>query len=132
MTMRLAVLAFLLGAPVSASAASGLYTAQQAAAGAVFYAQDCAACHGTMLQGITGPGLVGQEFASPADHYTIGIVFNNVWQGTPAGAPDSLSKTTYVDIMAFLMARNGLPAGTVALTYQGASISQAPFYSMMK
>ncbi len=121
-----------LAAPHAAMAAPALYSARQAAAGAVLYAQHCAACHGARLQGLTGPGLVGQDFASKSDHYTLGIVFTNVWQGTPAGAPDSLSKSTYVDIMAYIMAQNGLPAGNTALTYNGASVSTAPFYSLVK
>jgi mono/diheme cytochrome c family protein len=119
-------------APLPAVAAPALFTAAQAASGAATYGRDCASCHGTALQGVTGPALVGQAFASAADHYTVALVFNNIWQGTPAGAPDSLSQTEYVDIMAYIMARNGLPAGMVALTYRGAAASGAPFYSLVK
>jgi hypothetical protein len=60
------------------------------------------------------------------------LVFNNIWEGTPAGAPDSLSKTEYVDIMAYIMARNGLPAGRATLSYDGARGSTVPFYSLVK
>jgi len=130
--MRVAVTAAALLMAGPAVARPGLYSAPQAAAGAALYARDCAACHGADLRGITGPALVGQDFARPADHYTVGIVFNTIWQGTPAGAPDSLSKTTYLDIMAYIMARNGLPAGPSALTYRTAIDSDAPFYSLVK
>jgi mono/diheme cytochrome c family protein len=130
MILRLAALALLAAGP--AYAAPGPFTAAQAAAGRIEYDQACAACHGADLRGVTGPALIGDAFASKADGYTLGIVFNNVWEGTPAGAPDSLSKTAYVNIMAYLMARNGVLPGTAPLTFAGAAGSSAPFYTLVK
>ncbi len=109
-----------------------LFTAPQAAAGRSDYLSACSACHGAALQGVTGPSLVGQDFAAPADHYSLALVFTNLWEGTPAGAPDSLSKSEYVDIMAYLMARNGYPAGGTALTFAIAQSSRLPFISEVK
>jgi mono/diheme cytochrome c family protein len=109
-----------------------LFTAQQAATGRSDYLSACSACHGAALQGVTGPSLVGQDFAAPADHYSLSLVFTNLWEGTPAGAPDSLSKSEYVDIMAYLMARNGYPAGGSPLTFAIAQSSSLPFVSQVK
>jgi len=125
----LAVLAVL--APGCAVGAP-LYTAAQAAAGAGFYAADCAGCHGADLRGVSGPPLVGAAFAARGDGYTVGEVFNEVWEATPAGAPDSLSPGVYVDVMAYLLARNGYGAGDFPMTFAGASKSNVAFYSRVK
>jgi mono/diheme cytochrome c family protein len=129
---RVLVLFGLALAPLPAVGAPALFTAAQAVTGAGMYGQACAGCHGADLRGITGPALVGTEFAAAKDGYTVGLVFNNIWESTPAGAPDSLSKTEYVDIMAYIMARNGLSAGDAALTFAGASVSGVAFYSLVK
>jgi hypothetical protein len=81
---------------------------------------------------VSGPALVGPAFAARGDGYTVGEVFNEVWEGTPAGAPDSLSPGVYVDVMAYLLARNGYLPGLEALTFAGASASPVAFYSLVK
>jgi mono/diheme cytochrome c family protein len=120
------------GGAAPGGAALGPFTAAQAAAGQTQYNQACAACHGADLRGRTGPALIGDAFAAKSDGYTLAIVFNNVWEGTPAGAPDSLSRSGYVNIMAYLMARNGVAPGTAPLTFAGAAASTAPFYTLVK
>ncbi len=140
MMFRAAALALLAATPAIAApggaalggAALGPFTATQAATGQTQYNQACAACHGTDLRGLTGPALIGDAFAARSDGYTLAIVFNNVWEGTPAGAPNSLSRTAYVDIMAYLMARNGISPGPAPLTFAGAAASTAPFYTLVK
>jgi mono/diheme cytochrome c family protein len=107
----------------------GLYTDAQARHGRVVYLADCESCHGASLQGISGPKLVGRDFAAAADGFTVGLVFTNLWEGTPAGEPDSLSRTDYVDVMAYLMEANGYPAGKRALTFDEAGASKEAFVS---
>ncbi len=115
----------------AADAAPQLFTAAQVHAGQIQYGEACAGCHGADLRGITGPALIGQAFAKPADRYTLALIFNTIWQGTPAGAPDSLSKTEYVNITAYILSRNGFNAGTEMLTYKIASTSTAPIASLV-
>jgi mono/diheme cytochrome c family protein len=124
-------LAFLALLVPSGAVGAPLYTASQAVAGAGYYANSCDACHGGDLRGVSGPPLVGAAFAARGDGYTVGEVFNQVWEGTPAGAPDSLSPHVYVDVMAYLLARNGYAAGRAALTFAGASNSAVAFYSLV-
>ncbi len=114
-----------------AIAASPSFTAAQAATGHTQYGQACAACHGADLRGITGPALIGQAFAKPADHYTLALIFNTIWQGTPAGAPDSLSRSEYLNITAYILSRNGFAPGPTPLTYATATTSRAPIASQL-
>jgi mono/diheme cytochrome c family protein len=44
----------------------GLYTSQQAVAGAKAYATNCARCHGANLEGVSGPRLKGPDLTAPA------------------------------------------------------------------
>lgn len=122
------------GATATAGAANlpTLYTKAQAQAGHAAFEQHCAACHGKNLQGISGPALVGQSFASAANGYTVSAIFDELAQQMPAGAPGSLSKTTYADIMAFILEKNGYPAGRTALTYDAAQMSTAKLVSQVK
>lgn len=123
------LVAFGWGVAHCAAAAPALFTTAQAKAGQAAYGQYCASCHGADLRGITGPALVGPDFAKASDHYTLGLVFGGLVDTTPAGAPDSLSHGTYTLIMAYILAKNGYPAGAAALTFAGAKHSAAPFYA---
>lgn len=122
------------GATTTAAAANlpRLYTNAQAQAGHAAFEQHCATCHGKNLQGISAPALVGQSFASAANGYTVSAIFDELSQQMPAGAPGSLSKTTYADIMAFILKKNGYPAGTTRLTYDAAQMSTAKLVSQVK
>jgi len=124
-----AIVMIMVGAAAAAAQGPLLFTAAQAGQGAVDYGRYCASCHGGALQGLTGPKLVGQDFASAGDHYSLGLVFTNLWEGTPAGAPDSLSRTQYVDIMAFLLLKNGFAPGPEPLTFDSAAASKTAFAS---
>ncbi len=129
--MRAVILsgAIWLAAASAGQAAPALFTATQAVQGQADYGQYCASCHGADLHGITGPSLVGPEFAKASDHYTLGLLFGGLVDTTPAGAPDSLTHREYTNIMAYILAKNGYPAGPKILTFQGAKHSQVPFYA---
>jgi polar amino acid transport system substrate-binding protein len=44
----------------------------------------------------------------------------------PATQPGSLSHDDYTDIMAYVLAQNGFPAGSAALTFDAGTQSQVP------
>lgn len=112
-----------------AAAAPSLFAAAQARTGQAMYAQYCQSCHGAALQGIPGPALAGPDFARASDHYTLGLIFEGLTETTPAGAPASLTRTEYTDIMAYILAKNGYQSGPTRLTYQTALHSPAPFFA---
>ncbi len=109
-----------------------LYTASQATAGHATFEAHCSMCHGKNLQGISGPALIGQGFASAANNYTVAAIFDELSQQMPAGAPGSLSHKDYANIMAFILSKNGYPAGSTALTYAAAGASTAKLVSQVK
>ncbi|MCF3948708.1 cytochrome c [Acidiphilium sp. AL] len=119
-------------ATAHAAAPPALYTQAQATSGRADFETHCSMCHGKNLQGISGPALVGQNFAGPSNNYTVAAIFDELSQQMPAGAPGSLTKAQYTDIMAFILSKNGYPAGKTALTYDGAQSSTVKLVSRVK
>ncbi len=123
----------LLVSAVSSMAAPppAIYTAAQATAGAAVYAQNCAMCHGPALQGAAGPALVGQAFAAASHNYTVGAIFGEIAQQMPAGNPGSLTHDQYADVLAYILSKNGYPAGSTALDYNASLTSTVPLVSQV-
>lgn len=97
---------------------AGYYTKAQAAAGQAVFHRTCAICHGDALQGGVGPALTGKEFLSVSQFQQITAEYFYHFMSThmPLNAPGSLSKTQYLDIMAYFLEMNGYSAGPHALT----------------
>jgi nitrate/TMAO reductase-like tetraheme cytochrome c subunit len=90
---------------------AGWYTEEQAATGAKTYAQSCAPCHGANLEGGAGPALKG---ASWQQLYG-GAKLLTVW-GEIKGPMAQYAGTTFttqqsLDLLAYLLEQNSLPAG---------------------
>jgi mono/diheme cytochrome c family protein len=109
-----------------AGSVPAIYTAAQATAGLGKFLGNCGMCHGAKLQGISGPSLKGPNFASEKADFSVSDVFTIVSQNMPATNPGSLEHDDYVDIMAYILQQNGYPAGSTALTFDGASQSKVP------
>ncbi|MCB5944411.1 c-type cytochrome [Acidocella sp. KAb 2-4] len=129
----------MLGAALSAVAVAAqagtppaLYTTAQANAGAPVYTQNCAMCHGADLKGVAGPALIGPSFPAAGSAATIGSVFTVLAQQMPAGQPGSLSHDQYADLMAYILSKNGYPAGSTALDYTASLSSKTPLVSQVK
>lgn len=129
--MKTATAIVMLMAAGTAAAATppALYTAAQATAGAAAYAQNCAMCHGADLKGQAGPALMGPSFASSSSGYTIGSVFGEISQQMPVSAPGSLTAAQYTDIMAYILSKNGYPAGSAALNPAATATAATPLVS---
>lgn len=111
-------------ATAALAAPPALYTADQSKAGEDVFEQNCAMCHGEDLSGAAGPALVGQAFANAGNKYTIGSVFTEVAEQMPAGQPASLTHEQYEDVFAYILEKNGYPAGSTKLDYATASSSK--------
>ena len=98
-----------------APGASGRYTNAQAANGAKAYQKTCAGCHGAKLQGGMGPALVGRQFWLNYAGKKASTLWSDVHKTMPMSAPGSVSAKRSVDIMAFLLQKNGVPAGSTPL-----------------
>lgn len=106
------------GAPAAPS-----YTAVQARAGQTLFYEDCAECHGDLLEGNYGPALAGPDGNTQWE--TVQYVFTYMTGHMPVGNADGLSSQQYVDLMAFLLSRHHHAPGTQPLTAAAANASLA-------
>jgi S-disulfanyl-L-cysteine oxidoreductase SoxD len=104
-----------LGVCGATSSSEGWYTSQQATAGAKAYKKSCAGCHGATLQGGMGPALVGKPFWQAYGGRKVSSLWSSVHTEMPMMAPNSVPAANSVNIMAFLLQKNGVPAGATAL-----------------
>ena len=94
----------------------GVYTAAQAERGRSAYAQACASCHAEDLRGrSTAPSLVEESFLFLWSDMSMGDLFERTRMLMPSDRPNSLSRDTYADIIAFIAQKNGFPAGSAEL-----------------
>lgn len=99
----------------SASAAEGFYTDEQATTGHQAFNNHCAECHRPDLTGAMGPALIGTPFAQHWGGKTVEQLYQFEHQKMPATNPGSLPDEQIMAITAYILKRNGLPAGTAAL-----------------
>jgi alcohol dehydrogenase (cytochrome c) len=106
----------------------GGYTNAQAARGAAVYTQYCAVCHGANLQGEAGTPLMGRTFLQAYGAGTAAQLYDFLSRQMPLNAPGSLTQKQYLDVTAFILARNGLPPGEAPLS--SASLGQVRLSGM--
>jgi mono/diheme cytochrome c family protein len=97
------------------SGSDGWYTSAQAVNGAKAYQNACASCHGAKLQGGMAPALVGKQFWLTYGGKKVSTLWSDVHTQMPMSAPGSVSAKKSIDIMAFLLQKNGVPAGSTPL-----------------
>ena len=101
-------------AQAPASAAAGVYTAEQAKRGASLYGENCASCHGDTLAGNDPiPALSGANFQT--NWKSVGDLFDKTSTSMPAMAPGSLTGPQVADVLAYILSINKYPAGTTEL-----------------
>ena len=97
----------------------GAYTDAQAMRGENEYGANCARCHGADLDGGgAAPTLHTLDFVDRwrEDHLVTLFQFISTNMPQPPGRPGGLKEQQYLDIVAFLLQVNGLPAGSKELT----------------
>ncbi len=118
---KLTALALLLGFGAAASAQTttrdGIYTNEQAIAGADLYGRSCIECHGATLRGSEGgPALVGVAFWNKWRDQSLAAFFQITASTMPVNNPNGFSPQQYANLVAFMLQQNGLPAGTEPLS----------------
>lgn len=105
--------------PLAAAPAPGAgdYTKEQAQAGAQIYSGTCSVCHGSKLQGGAAPALTGAAFAQSlkSTYTTTSKLFTLISTQMPVNNPGSLSKEQYTQVLAYILAEDGYPAGSAPL-----------------
>ena len=125
----LAVQLFLVGAQASAQRQAnadrrtwdGVYTVDQAARGKARYEAGCSRCHNTELIGSErGPALKGNALWSKYENDTLGGLYTLIRDSMPRdGGAGVISDEAKVDILAYILMRNDVPAGPDELTLNG-------------
>ncbi len=96
----------------------GVFTDEQATRGGERFLASCARCHGSELEGGANRAspLVGETFQEGFRERTVDELFDYIRTNMPNGDAGTLSIDTYVDVTAFILSRNGYPAGDAELT----------------
>ena len=91
----------------------GAYTAAQSDRGRRIYGAFCATCHGVELEGAVGPALTGPGFSAKwsRPERSAEDLYDLIRTTMPRPAANSLAESSYLQVMAYLLSRNGLPAG---------------------
>jgi cytochrome c len=92
----------------------GVFTAAQATRGEGVYFEECASCHGRDLVGGDGspaPPLAGDMFLDGLADSSVADFVERVRTTMPLDSPARLSRTQYVEIVAFILKANRVPAG---------------------
>jgi quinoprotein glucose dehydrogenase len=103
----------------------GVFTEEQARRGEAAYRQHCANCHGTGLEGgDMTPPLVGGVFTSNWNDLTVGDLFERIRTTMPLDNPGKVTRQENVDIIAFVLKTNSLPAGATELPAEPGALKQ--------
>jgi mono/diheme cytochrome c family protein len=104
---------------------SGVYTAEQAAAGEKIYYARCSTCHGDDLGGVErAPALTGGVFMDAWDGKTLRQLFDRVATMPPA---EPVSPAEAADVLAFLLRTAEMPAGTNPVPAERARMAEIRF-----
>jgi PQQ-dependent dehydrogenase (methanol/ethanol family) len=114
---------FLMAVSAASAQAKGVggYTSAQASHGATVYTQYCVQCHGGHLQGESAPALSGQTLRSAYGGGTAAQLYDFISRQMPQNAPGTLSQAQYLDVTAYILSRNGFPAGNAPLSVNSLS-----------
>ncbi len=88
----------------------GVFTTDQAVRGREQYEATCQRCHGADLAGGAGRSLTGDVFLRDWTGLTLDSLFERM-QSMPPGASEHLAADAYVDIISYVLERNGFPDG---------------------
>ncbi len=98
------------------SVRGGVYTEAQAMRGEAAYRAHCVECHGEDLRGAhMTPSMVGMGFTFRWRNRNLFDFYEGMRTTMPQSAPGGLSANVYADLVAFILARNGYPAGDAEL-----------------
>lgn len=104
--------------PATITGPAGAYTVAQAARGAAVYSTHCAACHGDGLAGGIGPALSGALFNVTwgKSNRTVADLYYVIRTSMPRPQVGSLTESQNLDVVAYLLERNGVAAGSRELS----------------
>jgi len=102
--------------PQVRSITEGVYSVGQAARGQQLYKTQCVSCHGTAMEGTSGPPLVGDSFLSNWSAQPLANLIDKIQKTMPFNLPGSLSRGQSTDLAAYLLQAGKFPAGAAELS----------------
>jgi S-disulfanyl-L-cysteine oxidoreductase SoxD len=105
-------------APGRSADVKGWYTQAQAEHGHQLFNNYCAECHRPDLTGAMGPALVGDAFLKRWGNRPLGDLFGFEHSKMPAVNPGSVPDTQLWAITAYILEKNGFPAGSTVLSQE--------------
>jgi mono/diheme cytochrome c family protein len=127
-TVGLAIGAYSAASAQTKTQWDGVYTAEQAKRGESSYVEHCSSCHGRELNGgEMAPGLAGGEFSANWNELNLGQLFERMKTSMPQNNPNSLSRQVNADILAFMLAKGGFPAGQAELPTEAEKLTAIQF-----
>ncbi|HJO04975.1 MAG TPA: cytochrome c [Acidobacteriota bacterium] len=98
--------------PATTSVVDGVYTAEQSTRGEAVYRRACRSCHTPTLRGgVVIPPLVGEDFMGKWGRMSAGDLFERLRTTMPPSASRRLTREEYAEVVAFMLNKNGFPAG---------------------
>lgn len=91
---------------------NGWYSMEQAAAGKKLFEDSCSGCHGAKLEGGDGPALSGATWKQRFGGAKLLTVWGEIKGPMAEYAGKTFTTQQSLDILAYLLQRNGLAAGT--------------------
>ncbi|MBT2187608.1 c-type cytochrome [Sphingobium nicotianae] len=124
--IALAATAIAIGAasPAPITTRQGVFTEDQAAAGAQLYATRCAMCHGKMREGTYETPSLQDRFIANWSKAPVADLYDYLARAMPQFAPGSLKPAETAQIVAYLLKANGLPAGAKPLPEGGPTLAR--------
>ena len=102
--------------PQPRSTWDGVFTEAQAKRGDAIYAERCASCHAPDLSGMDqAPALAGADFRAEWNGLSMNDLFERTRVSMPADKPGTLEPRQVADVQAFILQKNGFPAGPADL-----------------
>ena len=107
----------------------GVYSAAQADRGQAAFVKSCGGCHRDDMSGgdDSEPPLRGTHFTDKWEGASVAEIYDFVANNMPKSKPGSLPLETCIDIVAFMLKSNEMPAGQAELTTDIEALSKITF-----
>jgi mono/diheme cytochrome c family protein len=121
-----AIASVALAANTSRSIWDGVFSAAQVARGKTEYANQCADCHGENLEGDgkKSPALKGETFFKNWKTKSVHRLIDTTRRTMPPEDPATLSRELCTDVVTYILAENGYPAGKADLAVDAPDLRQ--------
>jgi mono/diheme cytochrome c family protein len=98
------------------SVTDGVYSAGQAARGRQIYQAQCAECHGSAMEGASGPPLIGDSFLANWSARSLADFVDKIQKTMPFNLAGNLSRQQSTDLAADILQAGRFPTGQAELS----------------